>query len=51
MSLNLREVQRRYGRNKGLSLKAVQSYTHQVSEGVESPARGVPLFPPVFPKM
>ena len=31
MSLNLREVQRRYGRNKGLSLKAVQSYTHQVS--------------------
>lgn len=33
MALNLREVQIRYGRNKGLSLKAVQSYTHQVRCG------------------
>lgn len=30
MSMNLREVQRRYGRSKGLSLKAVQSYAHQL---------------------
>ncbi|EGD72211.1 CMGC/DYRK/PRP4 protein kinase [Salpingoeca rosetta] len=30
MSMNLREVQRRYGRNKGLSLKAVQAYAHQL---------------------
>jgi serine/threonine-protein kinase PRP4 len=28
--MNLREVQRKYGRNKGLNLKAVQSYTHQL---------------------
>eukprot|EP00730_Choanoeca_flexa_P004980 TRINITY_DN11856_c0_g1_i1.p1 TRINITY_DN11856_c0_g1~~TRINITY_DN11856_c0_g1_i1.p1 ORF type:complete len:776 (+),score=231.15 TRINITY_DN11856_c0_g1_i1:4638-6965(+) len=30
LSMNLREVQRKYGRNKGLNLKAVQSYTHQL---------------------
>jgi serine/threonine-protein kinase PRP4 len=30
LSMNLREVQRKYGRNRGLNLKAVQSYCHQL---------------------
>lgn len=33
LAMNLREVQKRFGRNKGLSLKAVQSYAHQVRTG------------------
>lgn len=30
LSRNLREVQKKYGRNRGLNMRAVQSYAHQL---------------------